>query len=232
MPGENLKWYSFWKDYCMQWLINFGINNEHLRLRDHSVEELSHYSKATCDIEYQFPFGWGELWGIADRGNYDLTQHMTHSKESLEYLDQENGVKIIPNVVEPAVGCDRLLLMALCDAYDEEVIKEGDTRVVLRLHPYLAPYKVCVMPLSKQLGEGALGVFNRLTKQYMCEYDETGSIGKRYRRQDAIGTPLCVTYDFDSINDDSVTIRFRDSMEQKRIKIADLEDFLEEYYAY
>jgi glycyl-tRNA synthetase len=232
MPGENLKWYSFWKDYCLQWLINFGINSNHLRLRDHSSEELSHYSKATCDIEYQFPFGWGELWGIADRGNYDLTQHMTHSKESLEYLDQESNTKIIPHVVEPAVGCDRLLLMALCDAYDEEEIKEGDSRIVLRLHPYLAPYKVCVMPLSKQLGDGAMNIFNRLTKKYMCEYDETGSIGKRYRRQDAIGTPLCITYDFDSMNDESVTIRFRDSMEQKRIKISDLEDYLEKYFVY
>ena len=232
MPGENLKWYHFWKDHCMNWLLKFNIKPDNLRFRDHDPDELSHYSKATSDIEYRFPFGWGELWGIADRGNYDLTQHMTHSKENLEYLDQTTNLKVVPNVIEPAVGCDRLLLMALCDAYDEEIIKEDDIRIVMRLHPILAPVKVCVMPLSKQLGDEAYAIFLNLSKKYMCEYDEAGSIGKRYRRQDAIGTPLCITYDFDSSTDQSVTIRDRDTMEQKRVSISDLEDYIDKLLTY
>lgn len=232
MPGENMKWYQFWKDYCMNWLLDFNISKNNLRFRDHSVEELSHYSTATSDIEYLFPFGWGELWGIADRGNYDLSQHMLHSKVNLEYLDQESNTKMIPNVIEPSVGCDRLLLMLLCDAYDEEEVKEGDMRTIMRIHPILAPIKVCVMPLSKQLKDAANDVFTNLSKKFMCEYDESGSIGKRYRRQDAIGTPLCVTYDFDSDNDQAVTVRDRDTMEQKRIKISELENYIDAVLSY
>ncbi len=232
MPGDNLRWYTFWKDYCINWLYNFGIKKDNLRIREHAKEELSHYSKGTSDIEYRFPFGWGELWGVADRGNYDLTQHMKHSKENLEYLDPETNTRVIPNVIEPAVGCDRLFLMALCDAYTEETLKDGDVRIVLRLHPYLAPYKACIMPLSKQLGEKAQLIHQQLSKKYMCDYDETGSIGKRYRRQDAIGTPLCITYDFDSENDQSVTIRNRDTMEQIRVKIADLMPYFDQYFQY
>lgn len=231
-PEESSKWYEFWKDYCLNWLYGFDLNKENIRLRDHTQEELSHYSKATSDIEYLFPFGWGELWGIADRGNYDLTQHMEHSKTNMEYIEPSANFRLVPNVVEPSVGVDRLFLAILCDAYDEEELENNDTRIVLRLHPALAPTKVCVMPLSKKLGEQATEVFSKLSKIVNCDYDEAGSIGKRYRRQDAIGTPLCITYDFDSLEDNSVTVRYRDSMEQKRIELSKLEDYIKNYFVY
>jgi glycyl-tRNA synthetase len=189
---------------------------------------LCFYSKGTSDIEYKFPFGWGELWGIADRTDYDLSQHANHSGANFEYIDPTDNSRYIPNCVEPSLGVERLTLVTLCEAYDEEVVKEDDTRIVMRLHPAIAPYKACIMPLSKQLNEKAIEVYTNLSKKFMIEYDEAGSIGKRYRRQDAIGTPMCITIDFDTANDDSVTVRDRDTMEQVRIKIADLEKYIEE----
>ncbi len=225
-PGEDLKWFAYWKDYCKNWLLSLGIREENLKLRDHSQEELSHYSNATTDIEFMFPFGWGELWGIADRSDFDLKQHAQHSGENLEYMDPTTNEKYVPYCIEPSLGADRVTLAFLVDAYDEEELEGGDTRVVLRLHPALAPIKVAVLPLSKKLSEGAGELYAKLSKKYMCEYDEAGSIGKRYRRQDEIGTPFCVTYDFDSETDSSVTIRHRDSMEQERIKIEELESYL------
>ncbi len=226
-PDTDLEWFSYWRSECINFLDELGINKEKLHFRDHSKEELSFYSKATTDIEYKFPFGWGELWGIADRTDYDLSQHMKYSGESLEYLDPETNKKYIPYVVEPSLGVDRLFLTVVCDAYDEEVLENGETRIVLRFKPSLAPYKVAVLPLSKQLNEQASQLFADLQKKFVVDYDETGSIGKRYRRQDAVGTPFCVTYDFDSINDNMVTVRERDSMEQTRIKIDELEKYLE-----
>jgi len=225
-PGEDLKWFSYWKDFCKNWLLSLGIREENLKMRDHSAEELSHYSNATTDIEFMFPFGWGELWGIADRTDFDLKQHAQHSGENLEYMDPTTNEKYVPYCIEPSLGADRVTLAFLVDAYDEEELEGGDTRVVLRLHPALAPIKVAVLPLSKKLSEGAGELYAKLSKKYMCEYDEAGSIGKRYRRQDEIGTPFCITYDFDSETDGSVTIRHRDSMEQERIKIEDLEAYL------
>lgn len=225
MPGEDLKWYEYWQKFCMDWLMNLGLNKENLRMREHDQEELSFYSVATSDIEYQYPFGWGELWGIADRTDYDLKQHMEHSKESLDYLDPTTNQKLVPYCIEPAVGVERLLLAYLCDAYEEEQL-ENDSRVVLHLHPALAPFKACVMPLSKQLKEEAQQVFASLSEDFNIEYDDAGSIGKRYRRQDAIGTPFCITYDFDSVNDGCVTVRHRDSMQQERMKIEDLHDYI------
>ncbi|HHU28903.1 TPA: glycine--tRNA ligase [bacterium] len=225
-PGEDLKWYEYWKDYCINFLYLLGIKKENLRLREHSQEELAFYSKGTCDIEYLYPFGWGELWGIADRTDYDLKQHMEHSKESFEYLDPYTNERYIPYCVEPSLGVDRLTLAIMCEAYDEETLENGDTRIVMRLHPYVAPYKVAVLPLSKQLNEKAIEVLETLNKDLMCDYDETGSIGKRYRRQDGIGTPYCVTVDFDTLEDESVTIRERDSMEQIRVKISNVKDYL------
>lgn len=225
-PGEDLQWYKYWQDYCLNFLYLLGIKKENLRLREHDQEELSFYSKGTCDIEYLYPFGWGELWGIADRTDYDLKQHMEHSKENLEYLDPQTNEKYIPYCVEPSLGVDRLALAIMCEAYDEETLENGDTRIVMRFHPYIAPYKVAILPLSKQLNPKAQEVYDLLAKDFMCDYDETGSIGKRYRRQDCIGTPYCVTIDFDTEQDDSVTIRERDSMEQIRIKINDVKDFL------
>ncbi len=230
-PDEDLQWYKYWQEFCMKWLTDLRINSENLRLREHDAEELSHYSKATCDIEFRFPFGWGELWGIACRSDYDLKQHQEHSKENLEYLDPITNEKYLPYCIEPAVGVERLMLMFLCDAYDEEVL-EKETRQVLRLHPALAPYKACVLPLSKQLSEQAMDVWSRLSKDFMIEFDEAGSIGKRYRRQDSIGTPYCITFDFDSLEDKSVTIRDRDTMEQSRIKIEDLKEFISKGIAY
>ena len=203
-------------------LINLGMKKENIRLRDHSPEELVFYSKATTDIEFAFPFGWGELWGIADRTDYDLTQHMNHSKQDLSYQDPETNEKYVPYVIEPSLGADRVVLAFLCNAYDEEEIAEGDTRVVLHLHPALAPYKVAVLPLSKKLSDKAEEVYSKLAKKFMCDYDAAGSIGKRYRREDEIGTPYCVTVDFDTLEDESVTVRDRDTMEQVRIKIDDL----------
>ena len=232
-PGTDDKWYAFWKDYCMNWLYGLGFGKDNLRIREHEKAELAFYSKGTSDIEYNYPFGgFGELWGIADLTDYDLKRHMEHSKQSLEYLDPETNQKYIPYCVEPSVGCDRLFLALLCEAYTEEEVKPGDSRIVLKLHPFLAPYKVCVMPLSKQLNEGAKKIYADLSKHMMCEYDEAGSIGKRYRRQDAIGTPLCVTYDFDSVNDGCVTVRDRDTMAQERIKIEDLLAYCEKRIAY
>ncbi len=226
-PGTDLEWFKYWKDFCYNWLLNLGINKEHIKLRDHSKEELSHYSNATTDIEYLFPFGWGELWGIADRTDFDLTQHQNHSGKSLEYFDQESNSKYIPYVIEPSLGADRVALAFLCDAYDEEVINEKDTRTVLHLHPTLAPFKAAVMPLSKKLSEEAQQIYAMLSKKFMVDYDDAGSIGKRYRRQDEIGTPYCITYDFDSKEDECVTVRDRDTMEQERVKIFELVSFIE-----
>lgn len=224
-PSDKTDWFGYWKQYCIDFIKSLGVKEENLRYRDHEQEELAFYSRATTDIEYKFPFGWGEVWGIADRTDYDLKRHMEYSKESLEYFDQEANQKIVPYVIEPSVGLDRLMLLALCDAYDVEKL-EKDDRIVLHLSPILAPYKACVMPLSKNLGEQAGEVFNLLAKKFMITYDDTGSIGKRYRRQDAIGTPYCITVDFDTINDNCVTVRDRDTMKQERIKIDELCDYI------
>ena len=227
-PGTDLEWHSYWKDFCKKWLLNLGMKEENIRLRDHSPEELSHYSNGTTDIEFSFPFGWCELWGIADRTDFDLSSHMKVSKEDFNYTDPETGEKYVPYCIEPSLGADRVALAFLCNAYDEEEIAEGDTRVVLHLHPALAPYKVAVLPLSKKLSEKAEEVYAKLSKKFMCDYDEAGSIGKRYRREDEIGTPYCVTVDFDTLEDETVTIRDRDSMEQIRIKIDEVEKWVEE----
>ena len=227
-PGTDLDWFKYWKDFCENWLLSLGMKKENIRLRDHSAEELVFYSKATTDIEFAFPFGWGELWGIADRTDYDLKQHMEHSKEDMSYLDPETNDKYVPYCIEPSLGCDRVALAFLCNSYDEEEIAEGDVRTVLHLHPAIAPYKVAVLPLSKKLSEKAEEVYENLSKKFMCDYDEAGSIGKRYRREDEIGTPYCVTIDFDTLEDNSVTIRDRDTMEQVRVKIDELEDWIQE----
>ena len=227
-PGTDLEWFKYWKDYSENWLLSLGMKKENIRLRDHSKEELVFYSKATTDIEFNFPFGWGELWGIADRTDYDLSRHMEHSKQDLSYQDLETNEKYVPYVIEPSLGADRVVLAFLCNAYDEEEIAEGDVRTVLHLHPVLSPYKVAVLPLSKKLSEKANEVYDKLAKKFMCDYDETGSIGKRYRRQDEIGTPYCVTIDFDTLEDETVTIRDRDTMEQIRVKISELENWIEE----
>ena len=223
-PGTNMEWFQYWREYCYNWLLSLGMKEENLKLRDHSPEELSHYSTATTDIEFMFPFGWGELWGIADRGAFDLTQHSNHCGKPIEYFDPETNEKYIPHVVEPSLGADRVALAFLVEAYDEEVVdaEKNDTRVVLHLHPALAPYKACVLPLSKKLSGEATEVFQSLQKHFMVDYDEAGSIGKRYRRQDEIGTPLCITYDFESKEDGCVTVRDRDTMQQERVKIEDL----------
>ncbi len=225
-PGTDLEWFKYWKDYCRDFLLTLGMKEENIRLRDHSPEELSHYSNATTDIEFMFPFGWGELWGIADRTDFDLTQHQNHSGESMEYIDQVTNERYVPYVVEPSLGADRVALAFLCEAYDEEEVGEGDVRTVLRLHPALAPVRAAVLPLSKKLGEKADEVYQKLIKKYNCEYDDAGSIGKRYRRQDEIGTPVCITIDFDTLEDESVTVRDRDTMEQKRIKIDELDSYM------
>ena len=227
-PGTDLEWHEYWKKFCEDWLLGLGMKKENIRLRDHSPEELVFYSKATTDIEYAFPFGWGELWGIADRTDYDLTNHMNMSKEDFTYLDPETNERYVPYCIEPSLGADRVALAFLCNAYDEEEIAEGDTRTVLHLHPALAPYKVAVLPLSKKLSEKAEEVYTKLSKKFMCEYDDTGSIGKRYRREDEIGTPYCVTVDFDTLEDNAVTIRDRDTMEQVRINIDELENWISE----
>ena len=225
-PGTDMEWFEYWKAFCKQFMLTLGIKEENVKMRDHSADELSHYSKGTTDIEFLFPFGWGELWGIANRTDYDLTQHSEHSGEKMEYIDPENNERYIPYVIEPSLGADRIALAFLVDAYDEEQLEGDDSRIVLRLHPALAPMKAAVLPLSKKLNEGALKVFEQLNKQFMCEYDEAGSIGKRYRRQDEIGTPFCITYDFDSEEDGAVTVRHRDSMEQERIKIEDIGEYV------
>ena len=228
-PGTDLEWFSYWRSYCENFLLSLGMKKENMRLRDHSPEELCFYSKGTTDIEFLFPFGWGELWGIADRTDYDLTQHQNTSGESMEYFDPETNEKYIPYVIEPSLGADRVALAFLCDAYDEEVIdaEKNDVRTVLHLHPALAPVKAAVLPLSKKLSDKAEEVYAELAKYYNVEFDETGSIGKRYRRQDEIGTPVCITYDFESENDGCVTVRDRDSMEQVRIPVGELKDYID-----
>ena len=225
-PGTDLEWFAYWKETCKNWLLSLGMKEENLRLRDHEKEELSHYSNATTDFEFLFPFGWGELWGIADRTDFDLNAHMKESGKSLEYFDQETGEKFVPYVIEPSLGADRVLLAFLCDAYDEETDEKGDTRTVLRLHPALAPFKAAVLPLSKKLSDKAMEVYHTLAKDYMIDFDDAGSIGKRYRREDEIGTPFRITYDFESENDGCVTVRDRDTMEQERIAIADLSAYI------
>ncbi|HIT90198.1 MAG TPA: glycine--tRNA ligase [Candidatus Merdenecus merdavium] len=231
-PDTDLEWFAYWKKFCIDWLLELGIKEDEMRVRDHDKEELSFYSKATTDIEFLFPFGWGELWGIADRTDYDLTQHQNESGVDMSYFDDEKKEKYIPYVVEPSLGADRMVLAFLCGAYDEEEIGEGDVRTVLRFHHTLAPIKIGVLPLSKKLKEGAEKVFADLSKLYNCEYDDRGNIGKRYRRQDEIGTPYCVTYDFESETDGAVTVRDRDTMEQERIKIEDLKGYFEKKFTY
>ena len=227
-PGTDVEWQVYWKNFCKQWLLNLGMTEENIRLRDHSPEELSHYSNGTTDIEYAFPFGWGELWGIADRTDFDLKSHMKVSKEDFNYLDPETGEKFVPYCIEPSVGADRVTLAFLCDSYEEEKLEDGDTRTVSHLHPALAPYKVAVLPLSKKLSDKAQEVYEKLSQRFMCDYDETGSIGKRYRREDEIGTPYCVTIDFDTVEDNTVTIRDRDTMEQIRLNIDEVATWVEE----
>ncbi|HIV90080.1 MAG TPA: glycine--tRNA ligase [Candidatus Eisenbergiella stercoravium] len=222
-PDTDLEWFAYWKQFCIDWLKSLGMKDEEMRVRDHEKEELSFYSKATTDIEFLFPFGWGELWGIADRTDYDLSRHAEVSGQDLSYFDDQKNVRYIPYVIEPSLGADRVVLAFLCSAYDEEEIGEGDVRTVLHFHPALAPVKIGVLPLSKKLNEGAEKIYDRLSQKYNCEFDDRGNIGKRYRRQDEIGTPFCVTYDFDSETDGCVTIRFRDSMEQERVPIDGLE---------
>ena len=231
-PDTDLEWFAYWKKFCINWLQSLGIKPEEMRVRDHEPEELSFYSKATTDIEFLFPFGWGELWGIADRTDYDLTQHANVSGQDMSYFDDVKGEKYIPYVIEPSLGADRVVLAFLCAAYDEEELEGGDVRTVLHFHPALAPVKIGVLPLSKKLGEGAEKIYTRLSRLYSCEYDDRGNIGKRYRRQDEIGTPFCITYDFDSETDGCVTVRFRDSMEQERVAIADLEAYFADKFTF
>ncbi len=227
-PGTDLEWFEYWKTFCKNWLMNLGIKEENLRLRDHSKEELSFYSKATTDIEFLFPFGWGELWGVADRTDYDLSRHMEASKEDLTYMDPETNEKYVPYCIEPAVGLDRIVLAILCNGYEEQKLAEDDTRIVMHLHPAIAPYKVAILPLSKKLSEKANEVYDELSKHFAVDYDEAGSIGKRYRREDEIGTPYCVTIDFDTLEDNQVTVRDRDTMEQVRMPITELKSYIEE----
>jgi len=231
-PGTDLEWFQYWRGFCRDWLLSLGIKEEEIRLRDHSPEELCFYSKATTDIEFKFPFDWGELWGIADRTDYDLSQHAKTSGEDMSYFDDEKKEKYIPYVIEPSLGADRVVLAFLCAAYDEEELEGGDMRTVLRFHPALAPVKIGVLPLSKKLGEGAEKIYAELSRKYNCEYDDRGNIGKRYRRQDEIGTPFCVTYDFDSETDGCVTVRFRDSMEQERVPVAQLDAYFADKFSY
>ncbi|MBE7057275.1 MAG: glycine--tRNA ligase [Ruminococcaceae bacterium] len=231
-PGTDLEWFEYWRNYCHQWLLGLNIKDEHLRLRDHAKEELAFYSKATTDFEFLFPFGWGELWGVADRTDYDLKQHIEHAKDDMSYFDPETNEKYVPYCVEPSLGADRVTLAFLCEAYDEEEIAEGDVRTVLHFHPALAPIKAAILPLSKKLSDEAVKIYHDLSKDFMCEFDETGSIGKRYRRQDEIGTPYCITFDFDSLGDKAVTIRDRDTMEQIRLPIAELKAWLAEKMQY
>ncbi len=231
-PGTDLEWFQYWRGFCRDWLLSLNMKEENMRLRDHDPAELAFYSKGTTDIEYLFPFGWGELWGVADRTDYDLTQHQNVSGQDMTYFDDVKGEKYIPYVIEPSLGADRVVLAFLCEAYDEEELEGGDMRTVLRFHPALAPVKIGVLPLSKKLGEGAEKVFDVLSSRWNCEYDDRGNIGKRYRRQDEIGTPFCVTYDFDSETDGAVTVRDRDSMEQERVKIEDLVSYFEEKLAF
>lgn len=231
-PGTDLEWFKYWRQFCHDWLISLGIKEEEIRLRDHEKAELAFYSKGTTDIEFTFPFGWGELWGIADRTDYDLGRHQTVSGEDLTYFDDTKNERYLPYVIEPSLGADRVVLAFLCAAYDEEEIGEGDVRTVLHLHPALAPVKIGILPLSKKLGDGAEKLFAQLSKKYNCEYDDRGNIGKRYRRQDEIGTPYCVTYDFDSETDNCVTVRDRDSMKQERIAISELDTYFADRFTF
>ena len=226
-PGEDLEWFQYWRSFCRDWLLSLGIKEESLRLRDHEPEKLAFYSKATTDFEFLFPFGWGELWGVADRTDYDLSRHSEHSGKSLEYMDPVTNEKFIPYCIEPSLGVDRAVLAFLCNAYEEEQL-ENDSRVVLHLHPALAPFKAAVLPLQKnKLGALASDIHAQLAKDFMVDYDETGSIGKRYRRQDEIGTPVCITVDFETEETGTVTVRDRDTMEQKRIAVSELKNYLE-----
>ena len=231
-PGTDLDWFYFWKDYCKKWLLSLGINEENLRLRDHDKEELCFYSKATTDFEYLFPFGWGELWGVADRTDYDLTQHIKTSGQKMEYFDPETNEKYVPYVIEPSLGVERLFLAVITEAYDEEQLEDGTTRNVMHFHPYLAPVKAAVLPLSKKLADKAGEIADELSKYFCVDYDDAGAIGKRYRRQDEIGTPFCITYDFDSVEDGCVTVRERDSMKQERMPIADVKKYIEDRIAF
>ena len=227
-PGTEMKWYEYWKDYCHKFLLSLGMKEEHIRLREHAKEELSHYSNGTTDIEILFPFGWGELWGVASRTDYDLKAHQNHSGKSMEYLDPFTNEKFVAYCVEPSLGADRVALAFLCDAYDEETLENGDVRNVLHLHPALAPYKAAVLPLQKnKLGDKAREVYELLAKHFMVDFDDSGAIGKRYRRQDEIGTPLCITIDFDTLEDETVTVRDRDTMAQVRMPIAELEGYIQ-----
>ncbi|MFG6497110.1 glycine--tRNA ligase [Fictibacillus sp. UD] len=226
-PGSEIEWFNYWKDTAENWLKSLGMTSENLRLRDHNEDELSHYSNATTDFEYKFPFGWGELWGVASRTDFDLKRHMEFSGEDFNYIDQETNERYIPYCIEPSLGADRVTLAFLIDAYEDEQLEDGTSRTVMHLHPALAPYKAAILPLSKKLSEEATEVFSSLAKDFNVDYDETGSIGKRYRRQDEVGTPFCITYDFDSKEDGMVTVRDRDTMEQTRVKIADLKSFIE-----
>ncbi len=228
-PGTDLEWFDYWRSYCRDWLYSLGMKAENLRLRDHDKDELCFYSKATTDFEYLFPFGWGELWGVADRTDYDLTQHINTSGKALDYFDPTTNERYIPYVIEPSLGVERLFLAVMTEAYDEEVVdaEKNDSRVVLHFHPALAPYKAAVLPLSKKLSAEAEKVYFDLQKKFMVEFDDAGSIGKRYRRQDEIGTPLCITFDFESLEDNCVTVRDRDTMQQERVAIADLAAYIE-----
>ena len=231
-PGTDLEWFSYWKDYCHKFLLDLGMTPESIRTRDHDPAELAFYSNATTDFEYLFPFGWGELWGVADRTDYDLTQHQNTSGEDMSYFDDTKNERYIPYCIEPSLGADRLVLAILCDAYDEEELEGGDIRNVMHFHPALAPVKIGVLPLSKKLNEGAEKIFDELSGYYNCEFDDRGAIGKRYRRQDEIGTPYCITYDFDSETDHAVTVRDRDSMSQERIAIAELKDYFRDKFEF
>ena len=231
-PDTDLEWFHYWKDYCKNWLLTLGMKEENMRLRDHEKEELSFYSKATTDIEYLFPFGWGELWGIADRTNYDLGRHQEASGKSLDYFDQDTGERYVPYVVEPSLGADRVALAFLCEAFDIEKLEDGTERTVMHFHPALAPFKAAVLPLSKKLSDKAMEIYQDLAKHFMVDFDETGAIGKRYRREDEIGTPFCITYDFESENDGCVTVRDRDTMEQVRMPISELRAYIEERIAF
>ncbi|ONI38027.1 glycine--tRNA ligase [Candidatus Epulonipiscium fishelsonii] len=225
-PGTDLEWFDYWKNFCKDWLLSLGINESSIRMRDHEKEELSHYSNATSDIEFLFPFGWGELWGIADRTDFDLKQHQQHSGEDMNYFDPTTNEKYIPYCIEPSLGADRVTLAFLCDAYAEETLDDGDTRTIFKFHPAIAPIKAAVLPLVKKLKTEAMEIYDTLSKHFNVEYDETGTIGKRYRRQDEIGTPFCITYDFDSREDNKVTVRNRDTMEQERISIDELVEYI------
>ncbi len=227
-PGTDLEWFDYWRTYCKNFLLSLGLKEENIRLRDHSPEELCFYSKATTDFEFLFPFGWGELWGVADRTDYDLTQHMKTSGKSLEYFDPETNEKYVPYVIEPSLGVERLFLAIVCDAYDEEALEDGTSRTVMHLHPALAPVKAAILPLSKKLSDKAGELYDELAKYFHVEFDDAGAIGKRYRRQDEIGTPFCVTYDFDTETDGCVTVRERDSMQQVRIPLAEVKSYIEE----